>query len=66
MALLTLPGIRHLASGLGVKVRRPPAFRRHPVMHGRCLAFGTETNSTKAFALTFAATWASAAGASRS
>jgi hypothetical protein len=27
------------------------AFRRHPVMHGRYLAFGTETNSTKAFAL---------------
>ncbi len=27
------------------------AFRRHPIMHGRYLAFGTETNSTKAFAL---------------
>lgn len=27
------------------------AFRRHPIMHGRSLAFGTEANSTKAFAL---------------
>jgi hypothetical protein len=27
------------------------ALRRHPIMHGRYLAFGTETNSTKAFAL---------------
>lgn len=27
------------------------AFRRHPIVHGRYLAFGTETNSTKAFAL---------------
>lgn len=27
------------------------AFRRHPIMHGRYVAFGTETNSTKAFAL---------------
>jgi len=27
------------------------AFRRHPIFHGRYLAFGTETNSTKAFAL---------------
>jgi hypothetical protein len=27
------------------------AFRRKPIMHGRYLAFGTETNSTKAFAL---------------
>ena len=26
-------------------------FRRHPILHGRYLAFGTETNSTKAFAL---------------
>ena len=27
------------------------AFRRHPILHGRYPAFGTETNSTKAFAL---------------
>lgn len=27
------------------------AFRRHPIVHGRYPAFGTETNSTKAFAL---------------
>jgi hypothetical protein len=27
------------------------AFRRHPLMHGRYLGYGTETNSTKAFAL---------------
>lgn len=27
------------------------AFRRHPIMHGRYPAFGTKTNSTKAFAL---------------
>ncbi len=27
------------------------AFRRHPIFHGRYPAFGTETNSTKAFAL---------------
>jgi hypothetical protein len=26
-------------------------FRRSPIMHGRYLAYGTETNSTKAFAL---------------
>jgi hypothetical protein len=26
-------------------------FRRHPIVHGRYLAFGTETNSTKSFAL---------------
>jgi hypothetical protein len=27
------------------------AFRRHPIMHGRYFAFGSATNSTKAFAL---------------
>lgn len=27
------------------------AFQRHPIMHGAQLAFGTEVNSTKAFAL---------------
>lgn len=27
------------------------AFRRHPIVHGRYVAFGTKTNSTKAFAL---------------
>ena len=27
------------------------AFQRHPIMHGTQLAFGTEVNSTKAFAL---------------
>lgn len=27
------------------------AFRRHPIFHGRSLVFGTDVNSTKAFAL---------------
>ena len=30
---------------------RTGAFQRHPIMHGQQLAFGTEVNSTKAFAL---------------
>jgi hypothetical protein len=43
--------VRHAVNRRDNTTSLSTAFRRHPVMHGRYVAFGTETNSTKAFAL---------------
>ena len=46
-----LKTVRGAVNGSDDETSLSTAFRRHPIMHGRYLAFGTETNSTKAFAL---------------
>lgn len=43
--------VRHAVNEGDDETSLSTTFRRHPIMHGRYLAFGTETNSTKAFAL---------------
>ena len=43
--------VRHAVNERDDDTSLSTGFRRHPIMHGRYLAFGTETNSTKSFAL---------------
>ena len=46
-----LRNVRHALNARDNETSLSTAFRRHPIMHGRYPAFGTETNSTKGFAL---------------
>ena len=46
-----LKAVRHAVNRGDEQTSLSGRFRRHPIVHGRYLAFGTETNSTKAFAL---------------
>lgn len=50
MPEVLLPVWRHVNQA-GYATSMSGAFQRHPIMHGTQLAFGTEANSTKAFAL---------------
>lgn len=43
--------VRHAVSESDNVPSASTGFRRHPIMHGRYVAFGTQANSTKAFAL---------------